>query len=60
MLGLAFRLGLLLAFIVTLVNVVMVVHSVPGLYPKLIPIEIVVILICLAFIGPGKYSVDKN
>jgi putative oxidoreductase len=59
-LGLAFRLGLLLAFIVTLVNVVMVVHSVPGLYPKLIPIEIVVILICLAFIGPGKYSVDKG
>jgi len=59
-LGLAFRLGLLLAFIVALVNAIMVAHSVPDLYPKLIPIEIVVILICLAFIGPGKYSVDKG
>jgi len=57
-LGLAFRLGLLLAFVVALVNAIMVARSVPGVYPKLIPIEIVIILICLAFIG--KYSVDKG
>ena len=59
-LGLAFRLGILLAFIIALVNAISVVRYVPGLYPKLVPIEIAVILVCLAFIGPGKYSVDKG
>ena len=59
-LGLAFRLGILLAFVIALVNAISVARYVPGLYPKLVPIEIVVILICLAFIGPGKYSVDKG
>ena len=59
-LGLAFRLGILLAFVIALVNAISVARYVPGLYPKLVPIEIAVILICLAFVGPGKYSVDKG
>ena len=59
-LGLAFRLGILLAFIIALVNAISVARYVPGFYPKLVPIEIAVILLCLAFIGPGKYSVDKG
>lgn len=59
-LGLAFRLGVLLAFLVAVVNAVSVARSGGGLYTKLVPIEVVVILICLAFIGPGKYSVDKG
>ena len=59
-LGLAFRLGILLAFVIALVNAISVARYVPGLYPKLIPVEIAVILVCLAFIGPGKYSVDKG
>jgi len=59
-LGLAFRLGILLAFVIALVNAISVSRYVSGLYPKLVPIEIAVILVCLAFIGPGKYSVDKG
>ena len=59
-LGLAFRLGILLAFVIALVNAISVACYFPGLYPKLVPIEIAVILVCLAFIGPGKYSVDKG
>jgi len=59
-LGLAFRLGILLAFVIALVNAISLARYVPGLYPKLVPIEIAVILVCLAFIGPGKYSVDKG
>jgi putative oxidoreductase len=60
LLGLAFRLGILLAFVIALVNAISVARYVPGLYPKLVPIEIAVVLVCLAFIGPGKYSVDKG
>ena len=59
-LGLAFRLGILLAFVIALVNAISIARYVSGLYPKLVPIEIAVILVCLAFIGPGKYSVDKG
>jgi len=59
-LGLAFRLGILFVFIIALVNAINVARYVPGLYPKLVPIEIAVILVCLALIGPGKYSVDKS
>jgi putative oxidoreductase len=59
-LGLAFRLGVLLAFLVALVNAIAVARYVPGLYPRLVPLEVVVILVCLALIGPGKYSVDKD
>jgi len=60
MLGFAFRIGLLLAFLVALVNAINVSHHEHGLYPILIPIEAVIVLVCLSFIGPGKYSVDKG
>jgi putative oxidoreductase len=59
-LGLAFRIAILLAFLVALVNAINVGYYARGLYSRLVPIEIVLILICLALIGPGKYSVDKN
>ena len=60
MLGFAFRIGLLLAFLVALVNAIAVTHHQHGLYPIIIPIEAVIVLVCLSFIGPGKYSVDKS
>src|SRR5207248_120380 len=60
MLGFAFRIGILLAFLVALVNAIAVAHHEHGLYPIIIPIEAVIVLVCLSFIGPGKYSVDKS
>ena len=60
MLGFAFRIGILLALLVALVNAIAVAHHEHGLYSIIIPIEAVIILICLSFIGPGKYSVDKS
>jgi putative oxidoreductase len=60
MLGFAFRIGILLAFLVALVNAIAVAHHEHGLYSIVIPIEAVIILVCLSFIGPGKYSVDKG
>src|SRR5436305_748733 len=60
MLGFAFRIGILLAFLVALVNAIAVAHHEHGLYSIIIPIEAVIVLICLSFIGPGKYSVDKS
>ncbi len=59
-LGFAFRIGILLAFLVALVNAIAVSHHEHGLYPIIIPIEAVIVLVCLSFIGPGKYSVDKG
>src|SRR5213078_1425882 len=60
MLGFAFRIGLLLAFLPALVHAIAVFHHENGLYPVIIPIEAVIVLVCLSFIGPGKYSVDKG
>ena len=60
MLGFAFRIGILLAFLVALVNAIAVAHHEHGLNSIIIPIEAVIILVCLSFIGPGKYSVDKG
>ena len=59
-LGFAFRIGILLAFLVALVNAIAVAHHEHALYSIMIPIEAVIILVCLSFIGPGKYSVDKG
>ena len=59
-LGFAFRIGLLLAFLPALVHAIAVFHHENGLYPVIIPIEAVIVLVCLSFIGPGKYSVDKG
>jgi putative oxidoreductase len=59
-LGLAFRLGVLFAFIIAVVNAIAVNRHDHALADKIGSIEIVVILLCLSFIGPGKFSVDKN
>ncbi|MDQ2867072.1 MAG: hypothetical protein M3R59_01465 [Verrucomicrobiota bacterium] len=59
-LGLAFRLGLLLACVLALVNAIAVSRHDHALADITVPIEAVIILICLSFIGPGKYSVDKG
>ncbi len=59
-LGFAFRLGLLFALLVALVNAAAVSHYDHALRNSVVPIELCIILLCLAFLGPGKYSVDKN
>ena len=59
-LGFAFRIGLFLAALPALVHAIAVFHHENGLYPVIIPIEAVIVLVCLSFIGPGKYSVDKG
>ncbi|PYK72297.1 MAG: hypothetical protein DME44_04920 [Verrucomicrobia bacterium] len=42
------------------VNAIAVSHHEHGLYSIIIPVEAVIVLVCLSFIGPGKYSVDKG
>src|SRR5436305_14621497 len=54
-LGFAFRVGVLLAFFIALVNAIVVARHNHGLYLVLVPIEAVIILACLSFIRPGKY-----
>ena len=58
-LGFAFRLGILLGLIIAFVDALAFQHN-HGLKNSIVPIEICVILICLSFLGPGKYSVDKG
>lgn len=58
--GFAFRLGILLVFILALVNALAVSRYNHTLANITVPIEMCVILIALSFLGPGKYSVDKN
>jgi putative oxidoreductase len=57
--GLAFRLGVLLALLIAIVDAIAFHHD-HGLGSSVVPIEICVVLICLTFLGPGKYSVDKG
>jgi putative oxidoreductase len=57
--GFAFRLGIILTLLVAIVNAVVSYHE-HGLGNSIVPFEACVILICLAFLGPGKYSVDKG
>lgn len=57
-LGLSFRIGVLFALAVTLVHLVAVWHSRGEFLIRLPSFE--VSIISLVFIGPGKYSVDKN
>lgn len=59
-LGLAFRLGILLVFLIAVINAVAVSQHDHSLGNTIIPVEVCVILIALSFLGPGKYSVDKN
>jgi putative oxidoreductase len=58
-LGLFFRIGVLFVLIVTLVHLVALWGG-SGLYTKLPALEMSILLVSILFIGPGKYSVDKN
>ena len=55
--GLFFRLGVLVCFVIALLHAFAAGR---GVHALLIPIELVVILLSVLFIGPGKYSVDKT
>lgn len=57
--GFAFRLGIVLTFLIALVHAIAFRHD-HGLRNSIVPIEVCVVLVSLAFLGPGKYSVDKG
>ena len=59
-LGLFFRVGVLLALIVTVVHLVALWDTTGHLFARLPALEMAILLLCLLFIGPGKYSVDKS
>lgn len=59
-LGLFFRLGVLFALAVTAVHLLSVIHNRGDFYVRLPAFEMSILLLSLLFIGPGKYSVDKN
>src|SRR3954451_11906195 len=59
-LGLFFRIGVLLTLIVTLVHLVGVWGSRGDFIGRLPALEMAILLLCLLLIGPGKYSVDKG
>jgi putative oxidoreductase len=59
-LGLFFRVGVLFALAVTLVHLISVIHSRGDFFVRLPAFEMSILLLSLLFIGPGKYSVDKN
>jgi putative oxidoreductase len=58
-LGFAFRLGVILTLLPAIVNAIAFHHE-HGLRNSTVPIEACIILLCLALLGPGKYSVDKG
>lgn len=58
-LGLFFRVGVLLTLLVTLVHLVGVWDQ-HGFHERLLVLEVSIVLLSLMLIGPGKYSVDKN
>ena len=58
--GLFFRPGVLLVLIITFVHLLGVWHGVGALRENLAAVELAVMLLGLLFVGPGKYSVDKN
>jgi putative oxidoreductase len=59
-LGLFFRIGVLFTLIVTLVHLVALWNSHGDFQARLPALEMAILLLGLLFIGPGKYSVDKN
>jgi putative oxidoreductase len=59
-LGLFFRVGVLLALAITLVHLVAVWDAHGDFHARLPALEMAILLLSLLFIGPGKYSVDKN
>ena len=59
-LGLFFRVGVLFALAVATVNLVAVWDTSGDFHTRLPALEMAILLVCLLFIGPGKYSVDKG
>jgi putative oxidoreductase len=59
-LGLFFRVGVLFVLAVTAVHSVVVFHTRGDFFVRLPAFEMSILLLSLLFIGPGKYSVDKN
>src|SRR6266567_2460597 len=59
-LGLFFRIGVLLNLIITIIHFVGLWDSHTNFGTRLPALEMAIILLSLLFIGPGKYSVDKN
>jgi putative oxidoreductase len=58
--GLFFRIGVLMTFSLSLVHAIAVLKGSVGLHPALSALETCVVLFSLLFVGPGKFSVDKN
>lgn len=58
-LGLFFRVGVLFVLVVTVVHLVGIWGG-GGFYSRMPSLEMAILLVSLLFIGPGKYSVDKN
>ena len=58
--GLFFRPGVLLVLIITFVHLLGVWHGGHALRENLGAVELFIMLVGLLFVGPGKYSVDKN
>ncbi len=58
--GLFFRMGVLLVLVLTFVHLLGVWHGGHALRENLAAVELFVLLLGILFVGPGKYSVDKN
>jgi putative oxidoreductase len=59
-LGLFFRIGVLCVLLVTIVDLIAVWGGRGGFAARLPALEMSILLVSLLFVGPGKYSVDKN
>jgi putative oxidoreductase len=59
-LGLFFRIGVLLTLVVTLVHLIALWSARGDLYTRLPALEMSILLLSLLLVGPGKYSVDKS
>src|SRR3954467_8404699 len=59
-LGLFFRVGTLFVLIVTLIHLVGVWNGHHDFHSRLPALEMSILLLSLLFVGPGRYSVDKN
>lgn len=59
-LGLFFRVGVLLALAIAVIHLVGVWDTSGDFYTRLPALEMAILLLSLLFVGPGKYSVDKS
>jgi putative oxidoreductase len=59
-LGLFFRIGLLMTLTLSLIHAMAAWKGSAGFHAALPTLETCIVLFSLLFIGPGKFSVDKN